>query len=52
MSKKLFKEGITSRQEKYLDRLSDIIFEMIMEYDLSYFKLQNQHFESNECLVD
>ena len=38
----LFKEGITSRQEKYLDRLSDIIFEMIMEYELSYLNINGK----------
>ena len=38
----LFKECITSRQEKYLDRLSDIIFEMIMEYELSYLNINGK----------
>ena len=38
----LFKEGITSKQKKYLERLSDIVNEMIMEYDLSYFKINGE----------
>ena len=38
----LFKEGITLKQKKYLERLSDIVNEMIMEYDLSYFKINGE----------
>ncbi len=38
----LFKEGITSKQKTYLDRLSDIVAEMIMAYDLSYFKIHGK----------
>ena len=38
----LLKEGITSKQKKYLQRLSNIVAEMIMEYDLSYFKIHGE----------
>ena len=38
----LLKEGITSKQKKYLERLSNIVAEMIMEYDLSYFKIHGE----------
>ena len=38
----LFKEGITSKQKTYLDRLSYIVAEMIMAYDLSYFKINGR----------
>jgi hypothetical protein len=38
----LLKEGITSKQKKYLKRLSDIVAEMIMAYDLSYFKIHGE----------
>ena len=38
----LFKEGITSKQKTYLDRLSYIVAEMIMAYDLSYFKINGE----------
>ena len=47
----LFKEGITSRQEKYLDRLSDIIFEMIMEYELSYLNI-NGELPDDRTMID
>ena len=42
VTEELLKERITSRQEKYLDRLSDIIFEMIMEYELSYININGK----------
>ena len=42
VTEELLKEGITSRQEKYLDRLSYIIFEMIMEYELSYININGK----------
>ena len=38
----LFNEGITLKQKKYLERLSSIVNEMIMEYDLSYFKINGE----------
>ena len=38
----LYKEGVTSKQKKYLERLSDIVSEMIMEYDLSYFNINGE----------
>ena len=38
----LLKEGITSKQKKYLEMLSNIVAEMIMEYDLSYFKIHGE----------
>ena len=47
----LFKEGITSRQEKYLYRLSDIIFEMIMEYELSYLNI-NGELPDDRTMID
>ena len=47
----LFKEGITSKQKTYLDRLSYIVAEMIMAYDLSYFKI-NGRFPDNNRMID
>ena len=35
----LFNEGVTLKQKKYLERLSVIVKEMIMEYHISYFKI-------------
>ena len=47
----LFKEGITSKQYTYLDRLSYIVAEMIMAYDLSYFKI-NGRFPDDNRMID
>ena len=38
----LFNEGITLKQKKYLQRLSSIVDEMIMEYHISYFKINGE----------
>ena len=38
----LFNEGITLKQKKYLERLSVIVKEMIMEYHISYFKINGE----------
>ena len=38
----LFTEGITLKQKKYLQRLSTIVNEMIMEYHISYFKINGE----------
>jgi hypothetical protein len=38
----LFKEGITLKQKKYLERLSSIVNEMIIEYHISYFKINGE----------
>ena len=38
----LFKEGITIKQKKYLERLSSIVNEMIIEYHISYFKINGE----------
>ena len=38
----LFNEGITLKQKKYLERLSSIVNEMIMEYHISYFKINGE----------
>ena len=38
----LFTEGITLKQKKYLQRLSSIVDEMIMEYHISYFKINGE----------
>ena len=47
----LLKEGTTSKQKKYLERLSDIVAEMMMEYDLSYFNI-NGEFPDNSKIID
>ena len=47
----LLKEGITSKQKKYLKRLSDIVAEMIMAYDLSYFNI-NGEFPDYSKMID
>ena len=46
----LFKEGITSKQKTYLDRLSYIVAEMIMAYDLSYFKINGRLPDDNRMI--
>ena len=38
----LFNEGITLKQKRYLERLSVIVKEMIMEYHISYFKINGE----------
>ena len=38
----LLKEGITLKQKRYLERLSVIVKEMIMEYHISYFKINGE----------
>ena len=35
-------EDITAKQKIYLERLSDIVNEMIMEYPLSYFNINGE----------
>ena len=38
----LASEDITAKQKIYLERLSDIVNEMIMEYHLSYFNINGE----------
>ena len=38
----LFNEGITLKQKRYLERFSVIVKEMIMEYHISYFKINGE----------